>query len=316
MDKLQAMQVFTRVVETSSFSRAADALRLPRASVTRLIQELEAHLRIRLLNRTTRSLSVTVEGAAYYQRCAQILLEIDAAEGELGLTANAPSGEIRVDMPGWIGSEFVLPALQAFHDNYPNISLILGFSDRLVDLVQEGVDCAVRIGELPNSSLVARRVGMTRLVTVVAEDYIRRHGSPRTIAELSDHQLVGYLSSRTGRTLLPTFEVSGKTIPVKMQAPISTNEVHAYLQCARMGFGVAQVPEMLARPLISAGDLIELFPEHQPAPLPISLLFPHNRHVSPQVRAFANWISELFAPPNRASHRPSVLEVQTGRAAA
>ncbi|MDR5762599.1 LysR family transcriptional regulator [Caballeronia sp. LZ035] len=294
MDRLQAMQVFTRVVDTNSFSRAADTLNLPRASVTTIIQNLEAHLNVRLLQRTTRRLNLTPDGAAYYERCVRILADIEEAEGSFSNNGKGPHGKLRVDMPGAIGRLIVMPQLCDFHTRYPDIELMMGFGDKPVDLIQEGVDCVIRVGTLQDSSLVARRIGVFQGVTVAAPQYLERHGTPRTIDDLQDHTAVNYFSSRTGRVMDMDFVVDDKTVEVKMRGMIAVNDAEAYLSCGLKGVGIIQVPRFMALPHLRAGELIEVLPQWNPLPMPISAVYPHNRHLSPKVRVFVDWAAELF----------------------
>lgn len=295
MDKLQAMQVFTRVVDTNSFTRAADTLDLPRGSVTRIIQELESFLRVRLLNRTTRSLSLTSEGAAYYERCVRILADVDTAETEFTTTARSPRGKLRVDMSGALGKLIVVPALDDFHARYPEIDLTLGFGDRLVDLVQEGIDCVIRIGELDDSSLVARRLGVFQLVTAASPEYLQAHGTPDSLASLENHLAVNYFSSRTGRMVNLSFGVDGSTVHLRAKSRLAANDGDAHVQCGVMGLGIIQVPRLLALPYLESGALVEVLPAFRPASLPISAIYPKNRHLSLQVRVFVDWVAERFA---------------------
>ncbi len=220
MDRLQAMKVFTRVVETNSFTRAADTLDLPRASVTVIIQQLEAHLKIRLLQRTTRRLNLTPDGAAYYERCVRILADIDETESSFENVGKAPRGKLRVDMPGALGRMIVMPKIYDFHARYPDIDLMLGFGDKPVDLIQEGVDCVVRIGTLQDSSLVARRIAIYQGVTVASPEYLERNGVPKTIEDLDRHEAVNYFWGRTGRMMDLTFEVDGHPVEVKRMSRV------------------------------------------------------------------------------------------------
>lgn len=295
MDKFHAMHVFTRVVDTNSFSRAADSLRLPRGSVTRVIQELEAFLRVRLLNRTTRSLSVTSEGAAFYERCVRILAEVDAAEAEFAAITRAPRGKLRVDMSGSLGKLIVVPALTDFHEQYPDIELTLGFGDRLVDLIQEGIDCVIRIGELEDSTMIARRLGVFQLVTAASPSYLAQHGTPLTLEALQEHLTVNYFSTRTGRLVNLNFCVDNKTVNVRARSRLSANDGDAHVQCGVMGLGLIQVPRIVAQPYLDSGALVEVLPSFSPKPLPISAVYPQNKHLSPQVRAFVDWAADLFA---------------------
>ena len=294
MDRLQAMQVFTRVVDTNSFTKAAETLDLPRASVTTIIQNLEAHLGVRLMHRTTRRLSLTPDGAAYYERCVRILADVDETESSLQNGSKKPHGKLRVDMPGAIGRTIVIPALCEFHERYPDIDLQLGFSDRPVDLLQEGVDCVVRVGALQDSSLVARRIGLFECVTCAAPDYLQRAGEPQTIDELGRFQAVNYFSSRTGRIINFDFLVDGKEVEVKMPGSVSVNDAEAYVTCALEGFGLIQAALFMVLPHLRSGALKEVLPAWKPLPMPISAVYPHSRHLSPKVRVFVDWIAEVF----------------------
>ena len=201
MDRFQAMQVFTAVVDANSFTRAADNLNLPRTTVTTLIQGLESMLKVRLLNRTTRRISLTPDGAAYYERCVRILADLDETEQSFRNVTRGPQGRLRIDVPGSIGRLMLLPNLCDFYSKYPDIELVMGMGDRPVDLVQEAVDCVIRVGALQDSSMVARRIGTFQTVTCASPTYLERHGVPHTIEDLQQHQSVHYFSSRTGRTI-------------------------------------------------------------------------------------------------------------------
>ncbi|CAG9164333.1 LysR family transcriptional regulator [Cupriavidus pampae] len=295
MDKFHAMQVFTRVVEANSFSRASDSLNLPRGSVTRIVKDLEAFLKIRLLNRTTRSLSLTSEGAAYYERCVRILSEVEQAEGELTTDTRTPRGKLRVDMSGALGKLVVVPALDDFQARFSDIDLSIGFGDRFVDLVQEGIDCVIRVGALGDSTLVARRIGTYHLVTVASPGYLERRGTPRSPDDLEQHVAVNYVSSRTGRAINLNFIVDGERVNIRMRSRLAINDGDAHIQCAIKGLGLVQVPRLLALPYLASGELVEVLPDFRPPSLPISAVYPHSRHLSPPVRAFVDWVAELFA---------------------
>ena len=294
MDRLQAMKVFTRVVETNSFSRAADTLDLPRASVTTIIQNLEAHLKVRLLQRTTRRLSLTPDGAAYYERCVRILADIEETESSLSHAQRAPRGRLRVDMPSALGKLVVMPKIDEFHERYPDIELMVGFGDKPVDLIQEGVDCVIRIGTLQDSSLVARRIGVFQRVTVASPLYLEQHGTPETIEDLQGHVAVNYFLGRTGRVVDLTFGVDEQTVEVKMRGNIAVNDAEAYVASGLKGVGLLQAPRFMALPHLRSGELVEVLSQWKPSPLPISAVYPHNRHLSPTVRVFVDWVAELF----------------------
>ncbi|HXZ08438.1 MAG TPA: LysR family transcriptional regulator [Paraburkholderia sp.] len=294
MDRLQAMQVFTRVVDTNSFTRAAETLDMPRASVTTIIQNLEGFLGVRLMHRTTRRLSLTPDGAAYYERCVRILADVEETEASFQLGNKKPHGKLRIDMPGSIGRLLVIPSLCDFHTRYPDIDLQLGLTDRPVDLLQEGVDCVVRVGALQDSSLVARRIGLFEQVTCAAPSYLARHGTPQSIEDLENHFAVNYFSSRTGRIIDWVFMVDNKEVEVKMKGMVSVNDADAYVTCGQEGFGLIQPALFMVLPQLRSGELVEVLPNLRSLPMPISAVYPHSRHLSSKVRVFVDWIAELF----------------------
>lgn len=295
MDRFQAMKVYMAVVDARSFSRAADNLSLPRATVTTTIQNLENLLRVRLLNRTTRSVSLTPDGAAYYERCARLLSDLEEMEAAFRDVAQRPQGRLRIDVPTIIGRLILIPKLCEFRQRYPDIELVIGMGDRPVDLVQEAVDCVIRGGELIDSTLVARRIGSINFVTCGAPAYFERHGTPQTLAELQEHQAVHYFSARTGRIIDWDHVVDGQLQHVKVPGSIAVNDAEAYMALALQGFGLVQAARFMALPYLERGELIEILPQWRPEPLPISVLYPQNRHLSPKVRAFSDWAAELFA---------------------
>ena len=295
MDRFQAMQVYMRVVDANSFTRAADLLGLPRATVTAIIQNLEALLQVRLLNRTTRRISLTPDGAAYYEHCARILGEVEETESSFRDVARGPRGRLRIDVPSVIGRQILIPRLCDFHCRYPEVDLVIGMSDRPVDLVREAVDCVIRVGELQDSTLVARRIGTFTAVTCAAPEYLERHGVPQTIDDLQDHLAVHYFSTRTGRTIDWDFVVDGVATPVKVRGSISVNDAEAYVACGVQGFGLIQPAYFMALPHLESGALIEVLPQLSPSSMSISVAYMQNRHLSPKVRAFVDWVADLFA---------------------
>jgi LysR family transcriptional regulator for bpeEF and oprC len=294
MDRFQAMQVFTRVVDANSFSRAADNLGMPRATVTTTIQNLEALLQVRLLNRTTRRISLTPDGAAYYEHCARILGDVEETESSFRDVASGPKGRLRIDVPSTVGRLILIPHLCEFHSRYPDVELLIGLGDRPVDLVQEAVDCVIRVGELQDSTLVARRIGTFDFVTCAAPAYLERHGEPTGIDDLGNHHAVHYFSSGTGRVIDLDFVADGVTTPVKTSGMVSVNDAEAYLACGLQGFGLIQVARFMALPHLESGALREVLPQFLPSPMPIWAAYMQNRHLSPKVRAFVDWVTELF----------------------
>jgi LysR family transcriptional regulator for bpeEF and oprC len=294
MDRLQGMQVFTRIVEMNSFSRAADSLNLPHASTTTIMKNLEAHLRVRLIQRTTRRLNLTPEGAEYYERCVRILAEIDETEDSLANTGKGPRGKLRIDMPGSIGRLIVMPQLQEFRERYPDIDLMVGFGDKPVDLVQEGIDCAIRVGALEDSSLVARRLGELQTLTAASPAYIARYGELTNLEDLRQHLAVQYFSSGTGRMNEMSFVVDLQTTSIKMRGTLAVNDGDAYVMCGVKGAGIIQSPRFMLLPHLRSGALVEVLPQSKPLPIPIAVVYPHNRHLAPKVRVFVEWIAMLF----------------------
>ncbi|EJO56270.1 LysR family transcriptional regulator [Burkholderia multivorans] len=292
MDRIQAMEVFTRVVDANSFTRAAETLAMPRASVTTIIQNLEALLGVRLMHRTTRRLSLTPEGAAYYEHCVKILSEI--AEADASFQKGKPTGVLRVHMPSSLGRRLVIPSLSLFRQRYPDITLDLGLSDRPVDPVEEGIDCMIRVGPLEDSSMVARRIGMLRRVTCAAPDYLARHGEPREIADLAGHYAVNFRATQGGRAVPWVFLIDGKPVEVRMNASVTVNDSDAYVNCGLEGFGMIQPTLFMVVSNLLDGSLVEVLPDCNPKPKPISIMYPHNRHLSAKVRVFADWIAEVF----------------------
>lgn len=294
MDRFQAMQVFTRVVDTNSFTQAADSLGLPRATVTTTIQNLEKRLQVRLLNRTTRKLSMTPDGAAYYDRCVRILADVEDTESSFHDVTRGPKGRLRIDVPASIGRLIIIPKLCEFYTRYPDIELVIGMGDRPVDMVREAVDCVIRLGELQDSSMIARRIGTFQGVTCASPEYLAEHGTPHTLDDLKQHQAVHYFSSRTGRTIDWDFVIDGVTTEVDVKGVVSVNDADAYVACGLQGFGLIQAARFMVLPHLESGALVEVMPQWSPAPLPISVLYLQNRHLSPKVRAFVDWSAEIF----------------------
>lgn len=294
MDRFQAMQVFRGVVDANSFTRAADNLGLPRATVTTIVQNLEALLQVRLLNRTTRRISLTPDGAAYYEHCARILGEVEETESSFRDVSKGPKGRLRIDVPSVIGRQILIPRLCEFHCRYPDVELVIGMGDRQVDLVREAVDCVIRVGELQDSTLVARRIGSFKAVTCGAPEYFERHGVPTSIDDLQDHYAVHYFSTRTGRTIDWDFVVDGVSTPVKMRGVLSVNDAEAYVACGVQGFGLIQPARFMVLSHLAAGTLVEVLPHLSPSPMSISVAYMQNRHLSPKVRAFVDWVADLF----------------------
>jgi DNA-binding transcriptional LysR family regulator len=297
MDRFDAMQAFARVVETRSFTQAAETLHMSKTSVTQLVQQLEARLRVQLLNRTTRKVNVTADGAAYYERVVRLLADMDDAETSLSGASASPRGRLRVDVPTPLARMLLVPALPVFHARYPDIQLDMGVSDRMVDLIGENVDCVVRGGELTDQSLMARRVGDLQLKVCAAPDYLERAGIPSHPRELEDthHRIVGYHWSRTGKTFPYAMRRGGEHIEVQGRYVLAVDDGNAYLAAGLAGLGVLWLPDYMCKAHLARGELVPLFEDWQLEPMPMYVAFPPNRHVSAKLRVFIDWIAELMA---------------------
>ena len=295
MNKLQAMEVFVNVVDAGGFTRAAEIMQLPKATVSTLIQSLEASLAVKLLHRTTRHVSVTADGAAYYERCLRILSDVRDAEESLSRTRLSPSGRLRVDVPTGLAGSVLVPALPDFFTRYPDIQMEMGCSDRAVDLVEEGVDCAVRAGQLVDSSLIARRVGILHFVTCAAPSYLDRYGRPSHPDELMRHLCVNYFSSKTGKIVDWDFSRGGERVQVALPGHIALNDTTAYTAAGLAGLGIVQMPNFLLEPMLKDGSFEQVLPEWTSDSIPIHVVYPQNRHLSAKVRVFVEWVAELFS---------------------
>ncbi|EGH11832.1 LysR protein [Pseudomonas amygdali pv. morsprunorum str. M302280] len=291
------MQAFARVVETGSFTKAAGTMHMSKTSVTQLVQQLEARLRVRLLNRTTRKVNVTADGAVYYERVVRLLADMDDAETSLSSAASLPRGRLRVDVPSPLASMLLMPAMPAFHARYPDIQIDMGVSDRIVDLIGENVDCVVRGGEITDQSLMARHVGDLQLGVYAAPGYLQRMGTPAHPLDLenSSHRIVGYLWARTGKALPYAMHRDGEQVRVQGRYTLTVDDGNAYIAAGLAGMGILWLPDYMARPYLARGDLVPLFQDWQLDSMPMYVAFPPNRHVSIKVRVFIDWVIELMA---------------------
>lgn len=293
MDRFDEMRIFIRIMERGSFTLAAEDVQLPRATVTNAIQRLEARLGARLLERTTRTVKPTLDGVAHYQRCLRLLADMEEAEG--AFRGAAPAGLLRVNLQGTLAKVIVMPALPAFLERYPDIELQIGEGDRLVDLVREGVDCVLRGGEPQDSTMVARRVAMLEQVTVASPAYLARYGRPRALDELDGHHAVHYAGGTPQRVFPLEFMVDGVLQLRQLPARLTVTGADMYSGAGLAGLGLVQVPRYNIERHLASGALQVVLADRPPPPLPVSVLYPHNRQLSARVRAFADWLRELFA---------------------
>ncbi|HEX8544378.1 MAG TPA: LysR substrate-binding domain-containing protein [Pseudomonas sp.] len=297
MDRFDAMQAFVRVVEAGSFTKAAETLHMSKTSVTQLIQQLEARLRVKLLNRTTRKVNVTADGAVFYERAVRLLADLDDAETSLSAASTSPRGRLRVDVPSPLASMILVPALPAFHARYPDIQIDMGVSDRIVDMVGENVDCVVRGGELTDQSLMARRVGTLQLGVYAAPSYLQRVGTPVHPRELEDsqHRIVGFLWARTGKALPYAMRLNDESVHIQGRYVLAVDDGNAYLAAGLAGLGVLWLPDYMAQASVARGELVPLFADWRLDSMPMYVAFPPNRHISVKLRVFIDWVVELMA---------------------
>lgn len=293
MDRIDAMRLFTRVVERRSFTLAGRDLGLGRSTVTEAVKQLEARLGVRLLQRTTRHVSPTLDGEAYYGRCVSLIAELEDAEA--AFRDAKPRGLLRVDVHGTLARHFLLPGLSGFLARYPDLQLHIGEGDRLVDLVREGVDCVLRVGDLQDSAMISRRIAMLEEVTCASPEYLDRFGAPETPDDLSGHHMVGFVSSATGSVLPLEFAVDATLRSITLPRTVSVAGAETYVAMARLGLGLIQVPRYHVEQDFSAGWLVNVLPKFPPSPSPVSLLYPHSRQLSPRVRVFIDWLTREFA---------------------
>ncbi|OAJ70186.1 transcriptional regulator [Methylobacillus sp. MM3] len=294
MDRFDAMLAFTRVVELASFTKAALSLSLPKTTVSAQVLALESRLRVKLLNRTTRRVSVTTDGAAYYERAVRLLQELEETESLVSQATASPKGRLRVDVPGSIGRRIIIPALADFFRRYPEIDLEVGCNDRPVDLLEEGVDCVIRGGEITDLSLVARRVGSLKFVTCASPAYVAEFGMPETPADIERHMGVHYFSSKTAKVFEFDFSKDGSKTLVSGRRRLMLNDGDACAAAALAGAGIVQLPTFMVQDCIASGKLVIVLGTYLSEDLPIYALYPQNRHLSTKVRAFIDWIAELF----------------------
>ncbi|QPF85686.1 LysR family transcriptional regulator [Bradyrhizobium genosp. L] len=292
MDRFDAMRVFTRVVERRSFSDAADDLGLPRSTVTDAVKGLEARLGVRLLERTTRTVRPTLDGEAHYRRCVSLIADLEDAEGAFG--GARPKGLLRLEVQGTLARHFLLPNLPGFLAEYPDIEINMSESDRWIDLIREGVDCVLRFGQLTDSDMIARQVVMLDRLTCAAPNYFARYGTPTDPLKLDGHCMIGIRSLTTGRLRPMEFLIDGVLKEFPLPAPMSITGPESYLATAKLGLGLVQVPRFHAEADLAQGTLVEVLQHCRPPSVPVHLLYPRNRQLSPRVRVFIDYVMRAF----------------------
>lgn len=272
MDRIDLFRTFVRVVECASFTRAADTLGMPRSSVSAAIQDLEGRVGARLLHRTTRRVTPTQDGTAFYDRCLRLIDDVEETEGLFRQTSVGPSGLLRIDVPGRIGRLIIAPALPDFFARYPDIELALGVTDRAVNLVEGSIDCVLRVGPLADSGMIARSIGELALINVASPDYIARYGVPIGPTDLPSHRAVRYASPSSGRVEDWEWIEDGTMKTMAMPGSVTVNSAEAYIACCLAGLGLIQIPAYDVKAHLAAGELIEVMPDHRAEPMPMTLL--------------------------------------------
>ena len=294
MDRIELYRIFVRVVDCAGFTRAADQLNLPRSTVSEAVRALEHRLGTRLLHRTTRQVTPTQDGLLFHARCQQLIADADEAEQLFRQSPQALSGRLKIDVPGRIGRLIIAPALPAFLQAHPQIDVELGITDRSIDLVEDGVDCALRVGPLQDSRLVARGLGQLPLINVASAGYLATHGVPLHPRELETHWGVLYASPGSGRVEPWEWREHGALHTLPLRGRVTVNSAEAYIACCIAGMGLIQIPAYDVRDELADGRLVQVMPDHRADPMPMHLLFPHRRHPSQRLRVFVEWLQEVI----------------------
>jgi DNA-binding transcriptional LysR family regulator len=305
MDQLQAMRAFSRVVEAGSFTRAADSLAMPNATLSKLVRSLEAHLGVRLLQRTTRRVTVTPDGQAYYASALRLLRDLEDMDGRFKAQGRKPRGHLRVDIGGSTAREVLIPLLPDFLSRYPDIRIDLGVSDRPADLIGDNIDCVIRGGALQASStLIARSLGGAGMLTCASPAYLKRFGVPAYPEELANgHRLVSYLTAQHGKAIPFRFQRDGQVFELKAERYLGVNESNAQTAACVAGLGLIQTFEYAAAEALAQGAVVEVLERWRPPRFPFHVLYPQNRHVSQRLRVFIDWLVECM-PPRLATAPP------------
>lgn len=291
----ELLQIYARVAELASFTQAADSLGLPKASVSQAVQQLEATLGTRLLLRTTRRVQTTPDGQLFYERCKDVLADVDELQSMFQLGSQTLRGRLRVDMPSGVARQQVLPRLGEFLAMHPLLDVELSSTDRRVDLVREGFDCVLRVGRLEDSALVARPLGKLVQLNCASPAYLAAHGTPRSLKDLVNHRLVHYVPTLGAKSVGWEYVQDGRTQRLPMTGALTVNDTGAYAAACVAGMGLIQAPAIGMQPLIAQGLLVEVLPEWRAPAMPMSLLYAHRRHLPRRVQVFMNWLAELLA---------------------
>ncbi|WP_455864509.1 LysR substrate-binding domain-containing protein [Pantoea agglomerans] len=296
MDQLQAIRAFARVVETGGFSKAAQSLQMPNATLSKSIQALEKHLGVKLLERSTRRVSVTRDGTAYYERTKHLLSELEDIDATLGRSQATPKGRLRIETGGAVASLLLIPALPDFCARYPDIELQVGVSDRTADVIGENIDGAIRISAA-DGALISRKIGAFGWTTCASKAYLQRYGVPEHPQQIldGDFPVAGYFSSQTGILLPMKFCKQGESLEIIPACKVMVNESNAHLATALAGIGLIHTLDFMIHPSIKAGKLVPVLEDWRAPPVDIYFSYAPSRQLSTKVRVFADWVTGLIA---------------------
>lgn len=296
MDQLLALRIFVRIAEAGTFGKAADQLNLPRSTASKLLQDLEDHLGTRLIHRTTRTITVTPEGAQYYERARRLIGDLEDMDAATRQTRAQPKGRLRIDIGSILANQLLLPALPQFQAAYPDIELRLGVSDRPTDLISEGIDCVIRGGALADTTLIARKLCEMDFVTCCHAAYVEQHGRPSHPDDIAQHhRIVGYFSTLTGKVTPLRFTRGDDSVEIAAHAAVAVNESTAHLTALATGLGIGQTFRWFVRDQLARGEMVALLEDWQPPRHPLYIMYPPNRHLNSTVRVFVDWAVQLFA---------------------
>lgn len=295
---IEYLNIFIQVVEQGSFSKAADVLQIHRPTVSKAIQQIEHDLGVKLINRTTRKLSITAEGDEFYHHARHVLAEVNDMMASFSPTL-PPRGRLRLDVPLALAHAILIPNLKHFQSLYPDIDVVLVSSDKKTDLIAEGVDCLVRLGELQDSSFISRRLGDIRMVTCAAPSYLQQHGRPETLADLGLHRAINFFSEHSRDVMEWKFMKDGNVVSLRPAGNMLVDNSDILLSCGLAGLGIIQATFDALAPHIASGALEEVLPQYPSISKPVSVMYPDRRYLSPKVRVFIDWFSEVLTMQNR-----------------
>lgn len=290
---IEYLNIFIQVVEQGSFSKAADVLQIHRPTVSKAIQQIEHDLGVKLIHRTTRKLNITAEGDEFYHHARHVLAEVNDMMASFSPTL-PPRGRLRLDVPLALAHAILIPNLKHFQSLYPDIDVVLVSSDKKTDLIAEGVDCLVRLGELQNSSFISRRLGDIRMVTCAAPSYLQQHGRPETLADLGQHRAINFFSEHSRDVMEWKFIKDGNVVSLRPAGNMLVDNSDILLSCGLAGLGIIQATFVALAPHIASGALEEVLPQYPSVSKPVSIMYPDRRYLAPKVRVFIDWFSEVL----------------------